>query len=236
MKLSIVLPFYYKLDEFKIALPYNQRFLTKDMELIISIDEPDSETELVDYLNGQNLECSFKVKSNPNRHEYRNHVFASNVGIRMAKGEYILIMSPESICVNNVYDILVEECEKTKAMVGLDMLHGGRVAFCKKENFNDDLDDVFESHFRYTAYRGSMCLSRDMFYRVNGFDEQIIHWGGEDDDLRNRLGLIGSGFKRVWEARVIHYEDKNTRKVIPNLLKVWNPDRLINENGWGMDF
>ena len=38
---------------------------------------------------------------------------------------------------------------------------------------------------------GNIGIWRSDYERVNGYDENFVGWGGEDDDLRNRLGRIG---------------------------------------------
>jgi hypothetical protein len=237
IKLSIILPFYYKMDEFKVAFPHNKKFLTKDMELIISVDEPDSGNELENYLSHQSLPCPYIIKSNPNKHQWRNHAKATNVGIRNSSGEYILIMSPESICVSNIYEILVQRCKKTKETSGIDSLHIGRIAFCKHNNITDNLEYTFASHFRDVVYRGSACLHRDVLFKIRGFDENFEYWGGEDDDMRYRLNMMGYGNPiKVWDAKAIHYENKNTRVINKDF--VFKPPTTadINKDGWGNDF
>jgi GT2 family glycosyltransferase len=236
-RLSVVLPFYYKLNEFKYAFPHNKRFLTEDMELVFSVDEPDSGFELRNYLEKQSLPCSYVIKENPNKHEWRNHAKATNVGIKNSSGEYIIVMSPESICVSNVYSILVDQYKETKEKTGIDSIHIGRVAFCKDRDMVGELNDIFKNHFRTTVYRGSMCLHRDILYKIKGFDENFKYWGGEDDDMRYRLKMLGHGEPvKVWSAKLIHYEKENTRVINKDFVFKPPVKTDINMNSWGLDF
>jgi predicted glycosyltransferase involved in capsule biosynthesis len=206
------------------------------MELVFSVDEPDSGAELRKYLE-ENSPCSYVIKENPNRHSWRNHAKATNVGIRLASGEYVLIMSPESICVSDIYSILVNEYEKTKQNTGIDTLHIGRIAFCKHPNITTDLNSTFEKHFREVVYRGSACIKRDVLHKIRGFDENFTEWGGEDDNMRYRLKMLGYGdVKKVWAAKAIHYE-KNVTRIVNSKFYFTPPKELeINKNGWGLDF
>jgi GT2 family glycosyltransferase len=235
-RLSVVLPFYYKLNEFKYSFPHNKRFLTEDMELVFSVDEPDSGAELRKYLE-ENSPCSYVIKENPNRHSWRNHTKATNVGIKNSSGEYIIVMSPESICVSDIYSILVDRYIETKEKTGIESIHIGRVAFCKDKDMNGSLEDIFKNHFRTTVYRGSMCLHRNVLFNIKGFDENFEHWGGEDDDMRYRLKLLGYGNPvKIWDAKLIHYEKEKTR--IINRDFVFKPPTTtdVNLQNWGVDF
>lgn len=46
---------------------------------------------------------------------------------------------------------------------------------------------LFCSRLRYSGYFGGVtALSREQFFKVNGFSNNYWGWGGEDDDLRLR--------------------------------------------------
>lgn len=235
--LSVVLPFYYKMDEFKVAFPYNKRFLREDIELVFAVDEPESGTYLREYLEEQTPICSYKIIENPNKHEWRNHAKATNVGIRNSSGEYVMVMSPESICVSDVYSILVDRYKETKEKTGIDSIHIGRVAFCKDRDMVGSLDNIFRNHFKTTVYRGSICLHRDVLFKIRGFDENFEYWGGEDDDMRHRLKLLGHGYPvKVWGAKLIHYEKENTRIINKDFVFKLPTNTNINLENWGVDF
>lgn len=49
---------------------------------------------------------------------------------------------------------------------------------------------LFCSRLRYSKYFGGVtALSREQFFKVNGFSNNYWGWGGEDDDLRLRVEL-----------------------------------------------
>lgn len=49
---------------------------------------------------------------------------------------------------------------------------------------------LFTFRLRYKGYFGGVtALSRDQFFKVNGFSNAYWGWGGEDDDLRIRWGM-----------------------------------------------
>lgn len=233
MKLSIILPFYYKGNEFDIALGYNKQYLTDDMELVIPIDEPDSKDEVKQILDKHNV-TEYQIRSNPQKHIWRNPSKAINVGLRMARGEYVIVMSPESICVTNVYDTLYRNAfmyDKEKAYFST-----GRVVFYKEGiTETDNLLDLFNSsvHFWY----GSICASKEAFFSVRGYNEAITGWGYDDMEIRSKLQREGYKMRLIEDAMVIHNEIAKTRP--KDYQKQHQKSRLVkrkNDENWGMDF
>lgn len=230
MKLSIILPFYYKGHEFDIALGYNRQYLTDDMELVIPIDEPDSEAEVKRILDKHDV-TEYQIRSNPQKHKWRNPAKAINVGIRMARGEYIIVMSPESVCVTNVYETLYNSADVDEK------LHTTGCVVFHKGGFNtyDKLEDVFGAytHFWY----GSICASKEAFFAVRGYNEGIDGWGYDDIDIRVKLQREGYKLKLAHEAKVIHNEIEKTR---PKDFKEQNKKNRLsthqNDENWGMNF
>ena len=43
---------------------------------------------------------------------------------------------------------------------------------------------------------GGLAISRSHFLRVNGFSNQFYGWGGEDDDMSNRISKVGMSVNR----------------------------------------
>lgn len=236
MKLSVILPFYYKTEEFDIALGYNNRYLTNDIELVIPIDEPDSKRSVEAILERYNVK-NYQIKANPNKHEWRNPTKAINVGLRMAKGDYILVMSPESICITDVYSILTESCIQSNSEVYCGILY-------KYENYDyKDVDTIIKetSKLEYVWY-GSICSNRDSFYKVGGYNEMLTKWGGDDDDIRNRFEHHGYPVIFNTDAKVLHYEKKQTRPVewkggaIYNSNLIYSYDYDEKNDQWGYSF
>ena len=94
--LSVVLPFYQKLKEFKKVLPINSKFFQRNgIEVIIALDNPTEEKELLDFITHYPF-INWKVVVNKKYHTWRNPSKAINVGIRNATKQYLMVMSPES--------------------------------------------------------------------------------------------------------------------------------------------
>lgn len=91
---------------------------------------------------------------------------------------------------------------------------------------------------RYSGYFGGVtALSREQFFKVNGFSNNYWGWGGEDDDLRLRVELhrmkISRPLPEVGKyTMVFHTRDKGNEvnaermKLLHQVSRVWRTDGL----------
>ncbi len=89
---------------------------------------------------------------------------------------------------------------------------------------------------------GAFSLFRDSFERVDGFDEDFVGWGLEDDDLGRRLYLTGiAGFNISHRACTYHlwHEETGSKNHRPNRerwkQKTYDRAHLRPENGLSRD-
>lgn len=66
--------------------------------------------------------------------------------------------------------------------------------------------------------RGLMLVSRYDFFKVNGYNERIINWGGDDTDIYDRLKGIGLIEIKASKETVKHipHPEKLRTKYVPN--------------------
>ena len=65
-------------------------------------------------------------------------------------------------------------------------------------------------------YGMNFSLGRDVFFRLNGFDQNFVNSAKDDSDLRNRMQLAGVRARSLWHrARVFHlwHPPHKTRKI-----------------------
>ncbi|XP_078208205.1 beta-1,4-galactosyltransferase 4 isoform X1 [Callithrix jacchus] len=91
---------------------------------------------------------------------------------------------------------------------------------------------------RYSGYFGGVtALSREQFFKVNGFSNNYWGWGGEDDDLRLRVELhrmkISRPLPEVGKYTMIfHTRDRGNEvngermKLLHQVSRVWRTDGL----------
>jgi glycosyltransferase involved in cell wall biosynthesis len=234
-EVSIIIPFYKKLDEFERVLPQNAPFFQRNgIEVIISLDEDSQQDGLVDLLK-QYPFINWCVIVNHQKHEWRNPVKAINVGIKHATKKYVMICSPESEFQTDAIYQLRNTLEHYDHHFVV-----GSVAFalyCDDKNFQ---------YYNYIPY-GSIMVRKDDLLTVGGYDETLYLWGGDDDNIRVRLEMFGIKKNFLPEVRLIHRE-KNTDGVekrrekrlsmpIQDELEIYYPNCIkVNQSGWGQDF
>ncbi|XP_007647949.1 beta-1,4-galactosyltransferase 4 isoform X2 [Cricetulus griseus] len=91
---------------------------------------------------------------------------------------------------------------------------------------------------RYSKYFGGVtALSREQFFKVNGFSNNYWGWGGEDDDLRLRVELHKMKISRPNPdvgkyTMIFHTRDKGNEvnvdrmKLLHQMSRVWKTDGL----------
>ncbi len=203
--LSIILPFFRKLDEFRKVLPLNLPYFERpDREVILVLDENTEEGALLALLQ-QHPRVHWKVIVNDVPHAWRPPCKAINVGLRGAAGRHVLIASPESAFVGDVPAHMLELMRRFPDAIAI-----GRVAFT---GFADILDGrTLEQHFEasippkllLTTFYGSICGPRSAFESVRGYDEEFTGWGGDDDNLRVRLEMAGFKLLASPHIRLLH--------------------------------
>ena len=246
MNLSIILPFYHKLEEFKQTLPHNKQFFVDGMELIIPIDEPHSENDLRNFLDSQNLSIPYVLRSNKEIHGWRNPAKVINVGIKLSTRERIIVMRPETLCVSNIYKELYDRCSLHNFTLGstawvsfddLELFTLSSVVSLDTKYEQPNLNTLFDK-INPSRYYGSICVFKQSLELIQGYNEAFIEWGQDDDELRRRLAQNHIEPLRVSSAKALHIEMKRTRPLnvekesfSPNVAIPFSP-----QPEWGTSF
>jgi SCP-2 sterol transfer family/N-terminal domain of galactosyltransferase len=241
--LSIILPFYKRIEAFKEAMTFNHSKLMstheRSTEVVLVLDEPTEEVDILE-LVGRYGQISWRIIINRRDHEWRNPAKVINVGIRHAKGAFVLTMSPECLHVTDVPHILFNSISSSNKYFAV-----GQLRECKREDiYEKGLVQAFESGWGKKNYYGSICSSRAVLEAIRGYDESNKTWGGDDDNLRARMILYGLEKKRVIEAKVIHPVDlpHPGRDILK--IKTWDEreacffpsSAIANNESWGREF
>jgi hypothetical protein len=233
---SIVMPFYKKVDEFKKVLPLNAPFFQRNgIEVVISMDDDTQEKELLDLIM-QYPFINWSIIINRQKHNWRNPSKAINVGIKNASKKYIMVCSPESEFYTDAIYLMRYALEYYDMHFTI-----GTVAFVNKE------DTLIPDFLFYSPY-GSIMVEKEHLIAIEGYDESLDKWGYDDDNIRTRLELHGVKKHFMPEVKLIHRDSdpdgrrkraekgKETpsysiasRMLIPSTTRV-------NNGNWGNDY
>lgn len=238
--MSVVLPYYKKIREFRRVFPVNASWLEReDVEVILALDEPSEEVEVVEVVKSF-PKVRTKVLVNDVDHPWRVPSRAINVGVKSASGDLILVMSPETAFVGDVPSQVMEAC---KTVPGGTVV--GQLAFASFQEVAE-LNTIFHGNRNAgkPLFFGIACFPKPVLYDVRGYDESFQGWGGDDIDVRNRVQLAGHSLYADEDIRVIHISERPRE----NMRSGRTADReqlrraacpttpYANPNGWGESF
>lgn len=238
--LSIVMPFYKRLDEFKRVFPSKVKYYERNgIEVVIVADEPTEAEGILDYIRAYPF-INWKVVVNSKDHPWRNPAKAFNVGIRQATKQYILVMNPELEFYTDVIYELREKLDSYPEHYAI-----GQVLFL--DICEDINEETLHKYSRELIPYGSIMAKKEYFERIGGYNEHYTEWGGEDDHLRKRLEL--AGIRRLFfpDSVLVHREDMRKRTISRNEQRARIPrdilsgmllptDIAVNGKDWGQDF
>lgn len=180
---------------------------------------------------------------------------ANNQAIRIAKGEYILLLNPDTVVEEDSFARIVDFMDKTPDAggLGVKMIDGrGRflpeskrglptpsVAFWKMFGFSK----LFPHSRRFSQYHlgyldndqihevdvlagAFMLLRKETLDKVGLLDEDYFMYG-EDIDLSYRI--VKGGYKNYYfpETTIIHYKGESTKKGSINYVKIFYNAMII---------
>ena len=138
--------------------------------------------------------------------EKKNVAHQRNYGAKMAKGEYLIFLDAdarvESIFTKNIYADIVQKKQK-KGLLFLPVLTTDTSLSRNKVLFKliNSVIELSQSLSRPLAPGGSIFISRDLFFDINGFNEKL--YMSEDHDLVQRARIFGVKAKILKNIKVV---------------------------------
>lgn len=165
---------------------------------------------------------------------------ANNQAIRLAKGEWVLLLNPDTIVPENCFDEILRYCQGQTKLggLGVKMLDGSGVYLPESKRGlptpevavykMTGLAKLFPKHLRFGAYyHGNlseqkpqkvevlagafMWLRKSVLDEIGLLDETYFMYG-EDIDLSHRIRLAGYENHYFPLTPIIHYKGESTRK------------------------
>ena len=205
LNISFILPCFRRAAWLRAALPLNEHYRSPDVEVILVLDEPSEEKEVMAIVR-DNPGIRFKVIINDWQHAWRPPCIPINVGVRHAVASHIAILSPETMlwmphpCYlqyllskdwRPVYGGVLWHVTDAEPTDGQDLMRG---KLCAAEAMRAPSALGF----------GFILCQRLSFERICGMDEMRAYYGGDDDDLRQRLVMTGHQMMIDPNIRIFH--------------------------------
>ena len=247
-RLSVIMPFYRKLRELQLVLPYNARWIGRpDVELVLVLDEPSCEAEVIELVRRLPM-VRARVLVNDQPHDWRGPSEAVNVGLRAAEGDLIMMFAPECLLAGDGVSRAVQLLGERPGDVVLGRVAWSTIAMAKRHNIERLFDREYSQKVYpgYTnTYYGCIAASRELLMRVGGWQEGLTGWGAEDDNIRSRLSMAGALLMLDRRLRVLHVSERYRTSSSPSapVASLEERRRLVypkswraNPEGWGQAF
>jgi len=170
----------------------------------------------------------------------------NNVGIRNAKGDYVMCTDVDMVLGKDFAKILMKNAGDNILVESRTMYWKQPIAesiYKGERNPYNDLDACKVGRIKKrTSAGGCQCMKKTSWEKIHGFSESFIGWGSEDYDLLTRAQL--AGFKVVWMGEnndIMLFHQPHPKNVIEDLkyqennkkilAKIKSP--IVNPNGWG---
>ena len=240
MKLSIIIPVYNKLDNLKALLFCLARQINKEFEVIISDDGSSDDIlgGIKDFIDNANFKIKYLFQKDIGFRAGQ----ARNNGARVAMGEYLIFLDQDILVPENFTEIIYKEIDKNKVLIFRTILISLEeklkileVIKIKDYNFEKILEkiavekkeqimrlirkDSFKSFKHIMKLRkkgpstlGLFVIPKEIFIKINGFDEEFSGYGSEDVEFSDRLYLNGIKSKML-KVRTVHLYHKSLIEV-----------------------
>ncbi len=227
-----------------IILNYNVRFFLELCVLSVqkALENTDSEIIVVDN-NSQDDSCAMIKRRFPNvklieNKENSGFPKGNNIGVAVAKGEYICILNPDTVVAEDTFTKVLAFAKKQKELgiVGVKLIDGTGnflpeskrgvptpwVAFTKIMGLYKLFPNAFGKYYarhlsedetgKVEILVGAfMLMKRDLYNEIGGFDENCFMYS-DDIDLSYMALKKGKSNYYFHETSVIHYKGESTVK------------------------
>ncbi|NQW36405.1 MAG: glycosyltransferase family 2 protein [Flavobacteriales bacterium] len=164
---------------------------------------------------------------------------ANNIGVANAKGDYVLILNPDTVVAEDTFTDCLDfaKTQKNLGALGVKLVDGtGRFLPESKRNFPTPLVTLFKmfglkskKHAYYANHIDKnscgnvailvgafMFLKRETYLAVEGFDTDYFMYG-EDIDLSYKLTKAGYQNYYLGTSSIIHFKGESTKKNVKYL-------------------
>jgi glycosyltransferase involved in cell wall biosynthesis len=216
------------MPKFSFVIPYRNRDIERVRRCINSLQNQtlkDYELIFIDYGTAQPLQneiASFIQQNTQIIYKYlttegwlwcKSH--ALNVGVSMAKGEYLVVVDIDLIYSPRFVEVFAKKVSTNTISI--------YQCYYLDENFaayqNLDFNKVYDFPKSYETGTGLLIAPIEAIKKINGFDTYFKVWGFEDMDMFKRLQAVGLTVQWIGvdEAATFHqwHEKNNAIQAMP---------------------
>jgi len=226
-----------------VIVNYNVRYFIEQCILSVQAASENLKVEIIVVDNNStDTSCRMLEENFPNvilikNKENVGFSKANNQGVKIAKGEYVLILNPDTVVAEDTFTQILKYA-KTKqnlGVLGVKLVDGSgrflpeskrgiptpRVSFNKLFGISSKQTGKYYATHLNENETGAvailvgafMLLKRSVYNEVNGFDESYFMYG-EDIDLSYTISNKGYQNYYYSQTQVIHYKGESTAKDI----------------------
>lgn len=210
--ISIVIPSLNRPKEIgRILKRFNRSEAGLDLEIIIVDDSSENFSGSFEKVSGLQL-CYV------HRGEKLGVSSARNVGVREAKGEYLIFLDDDDDFTEDWLPDFLEAAQDNPDLVFCDMKRiesngAERIEAVKLDENNNLIENIF--------IPGAWMIKKDLFNKIGGYDERLLY--AENTELFFRLGQIPMVVKRIPKVNFIYYPSpdggsKNLQNMVDSIL------------------
>lgn len=206
-------------------LKWNLRFIAHqkipfDYEILIINDGQDDETEdicdMAKMLDHLPIQYIFTGQRNTKELVWRAPAKAINVGIKQAKGDFVIISCAEILSLGNTLKDIIEPLQENSKLISICEGKDDRTGefLYKLQEHNGDYNKIDYDNIEHkltTEFPFFLGLSREVALDIGGYDEEYCNvYCWDDKDFVDRL--IDNGLKyHIGETNIVHLYHPRTR-------------------------
>jgi glycosyltransferase involved in cell wall biosynthesis len=263
-KVSVIIPVFNRFDFLRRSLLclMNQSFIVDE----VVVTDDGSDDDIPELLKNAFTDFPFELKYVRQENKGFRLSRCRNNGVRISTGDFLIFLDQDIIYTKKFISTFIEHAASDKFLVAWpirlkskqmpkltdEMILAGdfsslitkeqcaRVTkqyqkdlfyqFCKKINVRD-IGPKLRS--------GLFAVSRDNYFKVNGFDEKYQGWGNEDDDMGRRFhaaGIVGKNpFRHEFPLHMWHEPNHDEKKRV-NLLYYQQRKKQIHHGAFYCEY
>lgn len=228
-KVSVILSIFDQPNAFTFSLVGYQRQSFRDFELVVADDGSDEQTKAI--VDRFRRESDFPIKHVWQENKGYRRAKIANEAVKISEGGVILLSDGDCIPHRDFVKVHAERCPKGGFCTGGFVLL--TADYCRTLTAEKIRSGEFEGQLtsgdrwkmrvhhwksrfgvlvgnpkKPKVYGCNISVDRDVYYGINGYDENFDGFGKEDSDLRNRLRRFGAKPVSLWgRAWVYHVDD-----------------------------